>query len=73
MPWWVWVLLGWSLLAVGLGVVLGRALQTAERLEHGHDPPAGEQGLREPGGGWPGESGEPGAGEPGTQERPRAS
>ncbi len=33
MPWWVWGLLGWSLLAVLLGVFLGRALRAAARRE----------------------------------------
>ncbi|WP_158544902.1 hypothetical protein [Blastococcus sp. TF02-09] len=30
MAWWAWLLLGWSLLACVLAVVLGRALRTSE-------------------------------------------
>lgn len=55
--WWVWVLVAWSLLAVLLGVVLGRVLRAAERRERGHDREARGQ--------------EPG--EPEAEERPCAS
>ncbi len=34
-PWWMWGLLVWSLVAVVLGVVLGRVLRAADRRERG--------------------------------------
>ena len=37
MPWWVWALVVWGVLALALGVVLGRAIRTAERREIGRD------------------------------------
>jgi hypothetical protein len=53
----VWVLLAWSVLAVLLGVVLGRALRTAEQRENRRGREARGQ--------------EPG--EPEAEERPCAS
>jgi len=43
--WWVWVLLAWGVLAVGVGVVVGRGIRTAERRELGHD--SGDEATRE--------------------------
>ncbi|WP_347058973.1 hypothetical protein ABC795_01135 [Blastococcus sp. HT6-30] len=31
MPWWVWLSIGWVLIAVLLGVLLGRSLSLGER------------------------------------------
>ncbi len=36
-PWWVWTLLGWGVLALVLGLVLGSVIHTAERRELGRD------------------------------------
>jgi flagellar biosynthesis/type III secretory pathway M-ring protein FliF/YscJ len=36
-PWWVWALVVWGVLALALGVVVGRAIRTAERRELGRE------------------------------------
>jgi hypothetical protein len=35
--WWVWLLIAWGVLAVGVGVVVGMGIRAAERRELGHD------------------------------------
>ncbi|MFW3169676.1 hypothetical protein [Geodermatophilus sp. CPCC 206100] len=35
--WWVWLLVGWVLLAVLTGVVLGMVIRAAERRDLGRD------------------------------------
>jgi hypothetical protein len=35
--WWVWVLIAWGALAVGIAVVVGSGIRAAERKELGHD------------------------------------
>ncbi|MBN1097674.1 hypothetical protein JKP76_17550 [Blastococcus sp. TML/C7B] len=35
MSWWVWVLIGWALLAATAAVVLGLAIRNADRRELG--------------------------------------
>jgi hypothetical protein len=47
-PWWVWVLLVWSALAVVLGVVLGRMLRTAEQRESGRGREADGRASEDP-------------------------
>ncbi len=41
MPWWLWVLLAWSLVATLLGVAIGRAIRTAEQREGRHGTETG--------------------------------
>ncbi len=48
MPWWVWALVVWGALAPLLGVVLGRAIRTAEWRELRCDRPPAEQEDEEP-------------------------
>ena len=55
MPWWVWALLVWSVIAVPLGLVLGALLRAAEWRQSG-------RGC-EPGVGVPEEPEEPEAGQ----------
>ena len=43
MAWWMWVLIGWPVVAFGAAVVVGRAIRMAERRErrrHGTDDDA---------------------------------
>jgi hypothetical protein len=35
--WWVWALIVWGVLAVGIGVVVGMGIRAAERRELGRD------------------------------------
>ncbi|PWW21842.1 hypothetical protein JD79_00983 [Geodermatophilus normandii] len=35
MTWWVWLVLVWPVLALGVAVVLGRVIRMAERRERG--------------------------------------
>ncbi len=35
--WWVWALVVWSVVALASGVVIGRAIRTAERRERGRE------------------------------------
>ncbi|SFP13298.1 hypothetical protein SAMN05660464_2161 [Geodermatophilus dictyosporus] len=39
MPWWGWVLVTWPVVAVGVAVVVGRAIRVAERRDLGADRP----------------------------------
>ncbi len=39
MPWWGWVLVAWPVVAVVVGVLIGRAIRAAERRDLGTDPP----------------------------------
>ncbi len=48
MQWWVWALLVWGVLALALGVVIGRAIRTAERREIGRDRADEEDEQRRP-------------------------
>jgi flagellar biosynthesis/type III secretory pathway M-ring protein FliF/YscJ len=36
-PWWVWALVVWGVLALALGIVIGRAIRTAERRERARE------------------------------------
>lgn len=46
MPWWVWALVVWGVLALALGIVVGRAIRTAERRELGREPADEEDAPR---------------------------
>ncbi len=45
MPWWLWVLLVWSTVAVLLGITLGLVVRAAEHREVGGDRPLEDRGT----------------------------
>ncbi len=43
MPWWVWVLVVWSALALALGLALGALIRAVDRQEAGCERPVGDE------------------------------